>query len=216
MDFNRSESIASEEERESLMVSRYGGGMSAVKIVEYMISSMSIELLCKFPDNSAFDFDYTQSSIWSPLVPHPSNPSSPAPELQKKLSYDDEDLAGDGIVWHSSNDGETMRKLTENVKHNIADSCMFSCFKVHHKVSRKKTTMKRRSGSFRGCNPLGLICSNSSGVVADPSCSSPIQSKMKQGWKKVLRAASKQFKKTLKKKEAGAHLNHFKLSEYYY
>ena len=39
------------------------------KVVEYLQPVMSKELLCKFPDNSAFDFDYTQSSIWSPLVP---------------------------------------------------------------------------------------------------------------------------------------------------
>ncbi|KAL7618225.1 hypothetical protein Lser_V15G01105 [Lactuca serriola] len=210
MDFNGSESIGREEERESLMMNSYGGGISAVKIVEYMISSMSIELLCKFPDNSAFDFDYTQSSIWSPLVPHPSNPSSPAPELQRKLSYEDDNHGGDDMVCHGSSGGETVRKLKENVKNKIADSCVFSCFKIQHNFSNKKTPMKRRSGTFRGYNQLGSICSNSSGVVADPSSSSPIQSK---GWKKVLKAASKQFKKTMKKKESVAHL---KLSHYDY
>ncbi|KAI3737400.1 hypothetical protein L2E82_27401 [Cichorium intybus] len=214
MEFNGSESTGREEERESLMINSYGGGISAVKVVEYMISSMSTELLCKFPDNSAFDFDYTQSSIWSPLVPHPSNPSSPAPDLQRKLSYDDDDHGGDGTVWHNSSGGDTMSKLTENVKNKIADSCVFSCFKIHHKISNKKTTMKRRSGSFRGYNHFGSMCSNSSGVVADPACSSPIQSK---GWKKVLKAASKQFKKTMKKKESGAHLklSHFSYNYFY-
>lgn len=42
---------------------------SSTRMVEYLEPLMSKELLCKFPDNSAFDFDYTQSSIWSPLVP---------------------------------------------------------------------------------------------------------------------------------------------------
>ncbi|XP_068655903.1 uncharacterized protein [Aristolochia californica] len=37
--------------------------------VEYLEPSMSRELLCKFPDSSAFDFDYSQSGIWSPLIP---------------------------------------------------------------------------------------------------------------------------------------------------
>ncbi|XP_073005803.1 uncharacterized protein [Typha latifolia] len=37
--------------------------------VEYLQPSMSHELLGKFPDPSPFDFDYTQSSIWSPLLP---------------------------------------------------------------------------------------------------------------------------------------------------
>ncbi|MQL74141.1 hypothetical protein Taro_006497 [Colocasia esculenta] len=41
-----------------------------VTTVEYLEPSMSRQLLCKFPDDSAFDFDYTQSGIWSPLVPH--------------------------------------------------------------------------------------------------------------------------------------------------
>ncbi|CAL9107117.1 unnamed protein product [Musa textilis] len=37
--------------------------------VEYLEPTMSRELLGKFPDNSAFDFDYSQSGIWSPLLP---------------------------------------------------------------------------------------------------------------------------------------------------
>lgn len=39
------------------------------KVVEYLQPIMCRELLCKFPDNSAFGFDYAQSSIWSPLLP---------------------------------------------------------------------------------------------------------------------------------------------------
>lgn len=37
--------------------------------VEYLEPSMSLELLGKFPDNSALGFDYSQSGIWSPLLP---------------------------------------------------------------------------------------------------------------------------------------------------
>ncbi|XP_009412438.2 uncharacterized protein LOC103993923 [Musa acuminata AAA Group] len=40
-----------------------------VVTVEYLELTMSRELLGKFPDNSAFDFDYSQSGIWSPLLP---------------------------------------------------------------------------------------------------------------------------------------------------
>ncbi|KAG0474207.1 hypothetical protein HPP92_016064 [Vanilla planifolia] len=38
-------------------------------MVEYLEPSMSEHLLCKFPDDSAFGFDYFQSAIWSPLLP---------------------------------------------------------------------------------------------------------------------------------------------------
>ncbi|KAK1282001.1 hypothetical protein QJS10_CPB22g00320 [Acorus calamus] len=37
--------------------------------VEYLQPMMSRDLLAKFPDDSAFDFDYSQSAIWSPLIP---------------------------------------------------------------------------------------------------------------------------------------------------
>ncbi|KVH98150.1 uncharacterized protein LOC112510957 [Cynara cardunculus var. scolymus] len=206
MDFNGPEPIHQQEDRECLLMNTYGG-IPSVKVVEYMLSSMSNELLCKFPDNSAFDFDYTQSSIWSPLVPHPSNPSSPAPDLQRKLSYDDDEHGSDGMVWHSGDTSTAavmMKKLTANIKDKIADSCVFSCFRIHPKIGKKKMVMmKRRRNSFRGFDQLGPISSDSSGVVADSGCSSPNQRK---GWKKVLKAASKQFKKTMKKKESGVHL----------
>jgi len=46
------------------------------KVVEYLQPVMCRELLCKFPDNSAFGFDYSQSSLWSPLLPR--NYASPS------------------------------------------------------------------------------------------------------------------------------------------
>ncbi|XP_076916820.1 uncharacterized protein LOC143576666 [Bidens hawaiensis] len=186
MESNNTQQINQEEEEDEtkgLIINSYNGtGVETVKVVEYMLSSMSKELLHKFPDNSAFDFDYTQSSIWSPLVPHPSRPQSPHPETQRKLSYEEED--------------EGNYKLKANVKETIRNySCMFNCFKVDHKFSNKK----RRRSSFRGFDHFG---SSTGSVKADPVCSSPIQIK---GWKKVLKAASKRFKKTMKKKkESGA------------
>ena len=63
-----------------------------VKLVHYLDSSMSNQLLRKFPDNSVFDFDYSQSSIWSPLVPrfHSLSCLNPkSPDLSsKKLVFD--------------------------------------------------------------------------------------------------------------------------------
>lgn len=43
-----------------------------VVTVEYLEQSMSRSLLGKFPDSSAFDFDYSQSGIWSPINKIPS------------------------------------------------------------------------------------------------------------------------------------------------
>ncbi|XP_071686801.1 uncharacterized protein [Rutidosis leptorrhynchoides] len=197
MDFN---SIQQEHKQPLITHNNYyhdQGGITTVKVVEYMLSSMSSELLTKFPDNSAFDFDYTQSSIWSPLVPHPSNPNSPASELQRSLSFDDdEEFVDDGSM--------SVKKFTKNVKDKISGSCLLSCFKMKHKFSNKKVVvMKRRKSSFRGFDQLGPYWKNSMNVGVDSGCSSPIQNK---GWKKVLKAASKQFKKTMKKKDVGAHL----------
>jgi hypothetical protein len=50
-----------------------------VVTVEYMGQSMSRNLLGKFADSSAFDFDYAQSGIWSPVNKIPSvSPASGA------------------------------------------------------------------------------------------------------------------------------------------
>ncbi|CAJ1964743.1 unnamed protein product [Sphenostylis stenocarpa] len=62
--------------------------LKTTKVVEYLVPKMSIELLCKFPDNSAYDFDYSQSTIWSPLLPTPCSPMDLDLITPKKLSYD--------------------------------------------------------------------------------------------------------------------------------
>ncbi|KAL2906828.1 Serine/threonine-protein kinase phg2 [Bienertia sinuspersici] len=67
-----------------------------VVVIQYLQPSMSTELLCKFPDNSAFDFDYSQSSIWSPLVPrfHSLSCLNPkSPDLNRRLSFDKASLS---------------------------------------------------------------------------------------------------------------------------
>jgi len=62
-------------------------------VIQYVASSMADELLSKYPDNSAFDFDYSQSSIWSPLVPRFNSLSClvpRSPNLKRKLSFDND------------------------------------------------------------------------------------------------------------------------------
>ncbi|RDX65352.1 hypothetical protein CR513_55997, partial [Mucuna pruriens] len=62
--------------------------LKSTKVVEYLVPKMSLELLCKFPDNSAYDFDYSQSTIWSPLLPRPYSPMDLDLITPRKLSYD--------------------------------------------------------------------------------------------------------------------------------
>lgn len=94
-----------------------------IKVVEYVESSMCEELLCKFPDTSAFDFDYSQSSIWSPLVPRPQKSlalnwdlGTPPPKLSYRLGLDK----------------TTLKKVTANLKNNI-----FTMFKKKQKKRRR-------------------------------------------------------------------------------
>ncbi|KDP42774.1 hypothetical protein JCGZ_00473 [Jatropha curcas] len=62
MKIQQQEEEEEEEEKQRLII-------STCKVIEYLEPLMSKELLFKFPDNSDLDFDYSQSSIWSPLVP---------------------------------------------------------------------------------------------------------------------------------------------------
>ncbi|XP_034681787.1 uncharacterized protein LOC117911496 [Vitis riparia] len=141
-----------------------------IKVVEYVESSMCEELLCKFPDTSAFDFDYSQSSIWSPLVPRP----------QKSLAWDwDLGTPPPKLSYRLGLDKTTLKKVAANLKNNI-----FTMFK-------KKQKKRRRS------------------FIKPPDHFSPTPPSTK-GWSKVLKAASKHFKKK-KKKDPTLHV---KLSKY--
>ncbi|XP_025645335.1 uncharacterized protein [Arachis hypogaea] len=61
--------------------------LKTTKVVEYLVPLMGLELLCKFPDNSAYDFDYSRSTIWSPLVPRPYSPMDFDLITPTKLSF---------------------------------------------------------------------------------------------------------------------------------
>ncbi|KAJ4976926.1 hypothetical protein NE237_002032 [Protea cynaroides] len=119
-----------------------------VVTVEYLEPTMTEALLSKFPDNSAFDFDYTQSGIWSPLVPR-----------------------GHSLVSGSSK--EIRRRLSDGFE-KVAQK---KIKKVSSKIKKKVASAIKKNGSDLSAIPL--------------KGSTP-----RKGWaKKVLRAASKRFKK---------------------
>lgn len=80
--------------------------VKTTKVVEYLVPKMSNELLCKFPDNSAYDFDYSQSTIWSPLLPRHYSPMDFDLMTPKKLSYD----MGLGATYSVKKVGSKLRK----------------------------------------------------------------------------------------------------------
>ncbi|KAK9285214.1 hypothetical protein L1049_024402 [Liquidambar formosana] len=158
-----------------------------IKVVEYVEESTSRELLCKFPDNSAFDFDYSQSSIWSPLVPRAYKPASSLDmdtdmTPKRKLSY--------GFGLNKS----ALRRVTTNIRRNIATSAFNFSLNLMKNVKQKN---KKKKGSDFSATPPSL-----------KRTSTPSSTK---GWTKVLKAASKQLKKKKKKKDPTVHV---KLSSY--
>ena len=127
-----------------------GGGAAApvvvverVVTVEYLEQSMSRELLGKFPDSSAFDFDYSQSGIWSPLNKVPRGLPAPASRAAAAC-------AGEAEGASSSTDF-----LVDNPKRRArAGGCWLKDSAAGGK-SRRRRRRLRRDGSFLDLHETG-------------------------------------------------------------
>lgn len=107
-----------------------------IKVVEYLEPLMSKELLCKFPDNSAFDFDYSQSTIWSPLVPRPYNSMDLDVITPIKLPSDFENAPVTAMAGKNS-----FKKATSNLRKKFLSNGFSVCFgisKSYRKMKNKK------------------------------------------------------------------------------
>ncbi|CAN4084615.1 unnamed protein product [Withania somnifera] len=109
-------------------MSTYGDPL--VMVIEHLQCSKSNDLLCKFPDNSAFDFDYTQSSIWSPLVPQLLSSHRLSSGLSIKLSYEDVSLGCTGAT--------NFKKVTEKIKRKLSNAFTENMREYHRSKKRKK------------------------------------------------------------------------------
>lgn len=121
--------------------------LKTTKVVEYLVPKMSIELLCKFPDNSAYDFDYSQSTIWSPLLPRPYSPMDLDLITPKKLSYD----MGLGAKCSVKKVGSKLRKKFTASAFNLN----LDFIKKNSKSKNKKLPSDFSPTPFKGaCNPI--------------------------------------------------------------
>ncbi|TKW05305.1 hypothetical protein SEVIR_7G166700v4 [Setaria viridis] len=145
-----------------------------VVTVEYLEQSMSRELLGKFPDSSAFDFDYSQSGIWSPLNKVPRGSPAPASRAGGACAADAEAAA-------SSTDF-----LIANPKRRArAGGCWLKDSGAGGK-SRWRRRRLRRDGSFLDLHETGRARLD----FSPPAAPSPA----KEGWRRVLKAAIRKFK----------------------
>ncbi|KAI3988580.1 hypothetical protein MKX01_011477 [Papaver californicum] len=144
--------------------------------VEYLQSSMATNLLCKFPDNSAFDFDYSQSGIWSPSLHRGGGPLktsiSPDDILKKLLDEEDEEE-------------EEEKETLLDGKENMIRSCSNVTAKMKNKIGVKMIKNKMKNNNKSSSSSLNLSITPMAKMGFTPQ----------KGWEKVLRAASKQFKK---------------------
>ncbi|MBA0769871.1 hypothetical protein Gotri_018562 [Gossypium trilobum] len=133
------------EEQESLI-------MASAKVVEYLEPLMSRELLCKFPDNSAFDFDYTQSTLWSPLVPRPYSPADLGfgPIIRpRNLASDDEFGFGFGLKMEKSNC--SAKQLRPN---HIKKKITSAAFNISLNLLRNKNKKRKNMASEFSPTPV--------------------------------------------------------------
>ncbi|KAG0526531.1 hypothetical protein BDA96_06G153700 [Sorghum bicolor] len=147
-----------------------GGGAARVVVVErvvtveYLEPSMSRELLGKFPDPSAFDFDYSQSGIWSPLNKVPRG----------------------GACCEAEAANSSTDFLIANPKRRARAGGWLKDSAGGSGKSRWRRRRLRRDGSF-----LDL---HDTGGRARLDFSPPAPSPAKEGWRRVLKAAIRKFK----------------------
>lgn len=115
--------------------------------VEYLQPSMAKELLYKFPDNSAFGFDYSQSGIWSPPIPRrfPALVESNSQETQfgrrQKEKKKRTEVKGKKIA---------KRKRKSNVKNHVAsDGCKLVLNKTDLPIPHRGWAKVLRAATMR-------------------------------------------------------------------
>ncbi|XP_061346519.1 uncharacterized protein LOC133292163 [Gastrolobium bilobum] len=167
------EEIEEAQEEEQALV------LNTTKVVEYLEPLMSLELLCKFPDNSAYDFDYSQSTIWSPLVPRPYSPMDLDLITPSKLSYD-MGLELLGARNSVKKMGSKFRKKLTATTFNLNLDFIKKQNKNKKMASDISPTPPRIKGT---CNPI-----------------------IKKQWARALKAASKQFKRWKAKRDPIGHV----------
>ncbi|KAF3445063.1 hypothetical protein FNV43_RR14756 [Rhamnella rubrinervis] len=160
---------------------------SITKVVEYLEPLMSKELLCKFPDNSAFDFDYSQSSIWSPLVPRAYSPMDLEADLDfitpRKLTYE---MGFDQLGIQSS-----LKKVNSKAKKKIT---AVTAFKINLSALKSK---KKKKSHIKKKKKMNSDSSPTPSITCNPAATRKV-------WNKVLKVASKHFKR--KKKDTTSHV----------
>ncbi|KAL9679671.1 hypothetical protein QQ045_017537 [Rhodiola kirilowii] len=170
-----------------------------IKVVEYLEPTMAKKLLCKFPDNSVFDFDYSQSSIWSPMAPRAFK-SLPHLEMERVLDFDS--------IKEQKKDDDDDVISPHSVKQRKQRLCGYKFGSVN------KSALKTVSTSIKS-KAMNLIFDGSKMTKYANLVPSVKQrsttSKSSKGWDGVLKAASNHFKKRRKKKDQ---IVHVKLSEY--
>ncbi|KAK4581933.1 hypothetical protein RGQ29_025188 [Quercus rubra] len=138
-----------EEETERLV-------MGTTKVVYYLEPLMSKELLCKFPDkSSAFNFDYTQSLIWSPLVPRAYSAMDLDSDFEDLdfMTPTNRKISFGGVEESHLQHQEELKKLNINLNLNAWTKALKAASK-HFKKKKKKdpTAHVKLSNNLRDGN----------------------------------------------------------------